>query len=187
MIYLSKGIVLRGSTEHILRVSRCGMDFTLTGRQAALWLDGRFGPLEVNDVSMEGKLRQLQRMGLVELTDESGDLAIYRLLTQCVICPAKKKPFVMPLTQTEAVTWQWISKAGLRLTLAELTALADQGTVPDNSLLGEHNRQALTQCIYSANTIFDSILEAKMEHSSARDSVVRAVLGLLRKKRLLLI
>ena len=41
MKYISKGIVVEGSTEHILRLTRCGYDFQLTGEQAVLWLNGR--------------------------------------------------------------------------------------------------------------------------------------------------
>ena len=35
MKYISKGIVVNGSTEQILHVTRCGVDFQLTGEQAA--------------------------------------------------------------------------------------------------------------------------------------------------------
>ena len=49
MKYISKGIVVEGSTEHILRLTRCGYDFQLTGEQAVLWLNGRFGFAEVED------------------------------------------------------------------------------------------------------------------------------------------
>ena len=38
MKYISKGIVVNGSTEQILHVTRCGVDFQLTGEQAALCL-----------------------------------------------------------------------------------------------------------------------------------------------------
>lgn len=43
MKYISKGMVIRASTEDLLFVTRCGVDFQLTGEQAALWLNGRFG------------------------------------------------------------------------------------------------------------------------------------------------
>ena len=43
MKYISKGMVIRASTEDLLFVTRCGADFQLTGEQAALWLNGRFG------------------------------------------------------------------------------------------------------------------------------------------------
>ena len=43
MKYISIGAVTKPSTEHIVYVSHCGYDYTLTGEQAALWLDGRYG------------------------------------------------------------------------------------------------------------------------------------------------
>ena len=43
MKYISKGMVIRASTEDLLFVTRYGVDFQLTGEQAALWLNGRFG------------------------------------------------------------------------------------------------------------------------------------------------
>ena len=54
-------------------------------------------------------------------------------------------------------------------------------------LLGPANRQALVETIYSTETIADGILEARMEEAYARDEVVTAVLGLLRKRRIFLI
>ena len=42
MIYLSKGIVQKGSTEQLLFVLYGGQKFELTGNAAAAWLNGRF-------------------------------------------------------------------------------------------------------------------------------------------------
>lgn len=41
-MYISKGMVARPSTEELLFVTRCGVEFRLTGIEADLWLDGRF-------------------------------------------------------------------------------------------------------------------------------------------------
>ena len=43
MKYISLGAVMEPSTEHIVKVSHCGIDYTLTQKLASLWLDGRFG------------------------------------------------------------------------------------------------------------------------------------------------
>ena len=43
MKYISLGAVMEPSTEHIVKVSHCGIDYTLTQELASLWLDGRFG------------------------------------------------------------------------------------------------------------------------------------------------
>ena len=54
-------------------------------------------------------------------------------------------------------------------------------------LLGEENSQALTETIYTQENIQDNILEAQMEHAFCRDRVVKAVLGLLKKRRVLVL
>ena len=43
MKYISKGLVVEGSTEHILKIQRGGYEFQLTGNRARLWINGRFG------------------------------------------------------------------------------------------------------------------------------------------------
>ena len=42
MIYLSKGVAQKNSTEQLLYISRSGQSFQLTGIEATLWLNGRF-------------------------------------------------------------------------------------------------------------------------------------------------
>lgn len=37
-MYISKGMVARPSTEELLFVTRCGVEFRLTGIEADLWL-----------------------------------------------------------------------------------------------------------------------------------------------------
>ena len=69
MKYISKGIVVNGSTEQILHVTRCGVDFQLTGEQAALWLNGRFAfaQCKMENPRLRVALEQLRRQELVEL------------------------------------------------------------------------------------------------------------------------
>ena len=180
MQYISKGLVVANSTEEILHVTRCGYDFQLTGFQADLWLNARFGFDEVKDDNILGSkaLQQLYRQELV---------GKYRALTQCVIVPAKVKKLAAPLSAMEQQLLKWIVGAGLRLTMAELVYLNENRIWPDSSLLGIENRQALTEVIYTQNTIFDNVLEAQMEHASARDITVKRVLALLKKKRIILL
>ncbi|MDR1704708.1 MAG: hypothetical protein LBS19_08490 [Clostridiales bacterium] len=87
----------------------------------------------------------------------------------------------------ERVIWRWIRNAGLRLTIAELTLITERGIKPVRSLLGEGNRQPLTEEIYTTDTISDGILESMMEKSPARDETVHAVLGLLAKKKIYIV
>ena len=188
MKYISKGIVVNGSTEQILHVTRCGVDFQLTGEQAALWLNGRFAfaQCKMENPRLRVALEQLRRQELVELAkaDEAGE---YRALTQCVLIPAKVSGFRAPLRTQEKWVLQWLCEAGMHLTMAELVFLKEHGMEPESQWLGEENRQKLTEAIYTGETIFDNILEAKMEHAGCRDMVVRDVLSLLKKKRILLL
>ena len=79
------------------------------------------------------------------------------------------------------------SQAGLRLTASELIRLEEQGTEPVPALLGEDGRQNLTERIYDQDTIFDGVLESKMEGSPARDALLASLLRLLRAGSLFLV
>ena len=71
--------------------------------------------------------------------------------------------------------------------MAELVFLEEHGVKPVPELLGEENSQALTEAIYTQENIQDHILEAQMEHAFCRDRMVKAVLGLLKKRRVLVL
>ena len=75
----------------------------------------------------------------------------------------------------------------LLLRMAELTYLIDQKVPLQADLLGNANTQNLVEQIYTRDTIDDGILEGQMERSNAREPVTKAVLRLLRKKRLVLL
>ena len=188
MKYIAKGLVEQGSTEHILKIQRGGHTFQLTGIQAGLWFNGRFGfaKAEENNHWHRKELRHLQRMGLAEVTEDSS-AGEYRALTQCVLIPAKSGKLRLPLNKQEAQTLQWLREAGLRLTMAELVSLEEHGVKPVPELLGEENSQTLTETIYTQETIQDNVLEAQMERAFCRDRVVKAVLGLLKKRRVLVL
>ena len=63
MIYLSKGIVQKGSTEQLLFVLYGGQKFELTGNAAAAWLNGRFKFAEALGRN-EPPVAYLQKLGL---------------------------------------------------------------------------------------------------------------------------
>lgn len=188
MKYISKGLVVEGSTEHILKIQRGGYEFQLTGDRARLWLNGRFGVADADGTNPRyvKELLHLKRVGLAEPIGEEPE-GVYRALTQCVLVPAKTGRLWAPLNPLESQTLQWLREAGLRLTMAELVCLRERDIRPEPGLLGEENRQALTEAIYTQQTIFDNVLEAQMERASCREEMVRAVLGLLKKKRIVLL
>ena len=184
MIYLSKGIVCRGSTEERLTVAHCGQEFLLTGAEAAVWQNGQLG---IGYAKEGWPLEHLHRMGLAEYEQEDTPLSRYRILSRCICCPGKAKGPQLPLSGTERRLFTWLTKAGLRLTPAELIYLTEHQVEPHENLLYECNRQALVETIYTANTIQDNILENQMERAASRDAVVGHLLQLLKKKRLILL
>ena len=186
MIYLSKGLALRHSGE-ILTVSHLGGEYELTGARAEVWERGRRGSIDAMNTNQFTAVCELAEQGLIETSADAGHDSYYRLLTNCVICPVKNWDLTISWSPLECTVWKWLTKAGLRLTIAELVFLIEQRINPSPNLLGDSNRQALTESIYTRETIFDGILESRMEQSPARDKTVNAVLSLLRRKKLILV
>jgi len=186
MFYISKGVVYKKSDIDNVHISRCGSDYTLSGNQAELWQAGRFGVACIEDSDQQSELLKLESIGLVEIT-EPDDSAHYHLLTNCVICKVKPNKFGFPLSKNEKLIWTWIKNAGFKLTISELVYLTEQNIIPSPVYFGKDNWHTLIHAIYTQETIFDRILDAKMKESSARNKTVSAVLGLLRKKRVILV
>ena len=84
---------------------------------------------------------------------------LYRALTQCVLTPAKPQGVRAILSARQKELLLWLTEAGLRLTTAELVFLTEHHVAPQINLLGDRNRQNLTETIYTQETIFDNILE----------------------------
>ena len=185
-MYLSKGLLTRSERTGLDYVSRCGCAYALGPELAGLWKKARLTPQQV-PVDKERAIKRLEASGLVVTTEETGALAVYRLLTGCVICPNGRRWTDLILSKPVRRIWTWLNEAGLRLTASELIRLEERQVKPTPALLGEDGRQNLTEMIYFADTIPDGILETMMEHSVARDATVDALLQLLRTRRLLLI
>ena len=186
MFYISKGIVFKPSAKSQVYVLRCGKDYELRDEQAKFWLAGRFQVAFNEDEKQQTQLWKLEEMGLIEMA-EPDETAKYRLLTNCVICPVSPVNSTFLLNKNEKVIWTWVRNTGLKLTISELVYLSEQQIKPDPSFFGEDNWHVLIHAIYNQETIFDRILDARMEESEAMDSVVTAVLGLLRKKQIILV
>lgn len=185
MMYLSKGIAVEPVAGRPFCVSRCGKIYALGPVAAELWKRGNTSPALVPEAK-ETLVQRMVKEGLAVTTGETGSLASFRLLAGCVLSPATSK-WTLPLLGRERRIWTWLTQSGLRLTSTELIRLEEQNLQPEPSLLGEVNRQELTEKIYSSTTIFDGILESEMECSPARDTTVASILKLLRARRLLLI
>ena len=186
MKYISLGAVAHPSTEHILNVSHCGFEYILTGEQAKLWLDGRFGFANSENPIEHRTVNHLSRMGLVMITNPYG-AGEYRALTKCHIVPAEQNNPYVGLNSDEKEVLMWLREAGLRLTIAELVFLRDRNIMPSLDLLGQENRQKLVNQIYTRDNIFDNLLENQMELSKVNSGTVKLVLTLLKKKRIILL
>ena len=186
MKYISIGAVLNEGTEHILDVTHGGAKFRLTGEKARLWLNGRLGFAEAFNPMYLNLLEQLFKMGLVIKCDGSR-AEEFRALCKCTIVPAECNHPYWFLCSDEKTVLQWIRSAGLVLSIAELVYLIDRNVQMEEKLLGSGNAQALVERIYTRDTVYNNILENQMERAEARDRTVKAVMELLRKKRIVLL
>ena len=186
MYYISKGVAYKESGINNVHISRCGGNYILRKTQAKLWLAGKFSVAYYKNENQQSELLELASMGLIEVT-EPDDAAHYQLLANCVICKVNPVVSRFPLSKNEKLIWAWIKNAGFKLTISELVYLNEQNIMPSPVFFGKDNWHTLIHAIYTQETIFDRILEAKMAESSARNSTVSAVLGLLRKKRIILV
>lgn len=186
MKYISMGAVTKPSTEQIVYVSHCGFDYTLTGDMAYMWLNGRFGFDASRNQFQNNALNQLERMGLVVITEDvlEGE---YRALTKVRLVPARSRNPYKGLSRNEKTALKWITETGLILSMAELVYLMERDIEPEEKYLGQENVQRLVERIYTKDTIFDNILENQMERAEKRDQVVKLVLSLLKKKRIVLL
>ena len=179
MIYLSKGIVQKGSTEQLLFVLYGGQKFELTGNAATAWLNGRFSFAEALGRN-EPPVAYLQKLGLVETETDNDELSRYRIASRCTT-----ESVVLRAMDKEIL--QWLKNAGVRLTVAELVYLIENGIKPTQDLLHTDNRQRLIERIYTVDTIADNLLETQMEAAECRDAVVQSLLRLLKKKLVLVL
>lgn len=115
MIYLSKGIVQKGSTEQLLFVLYGGQKFELTGNAAAAWLNGRFKFAEALGRN-EAPAAYLQKLGLVETEADNDGLSRYRIASRCIFCPADTTGSSV-LRAMDKEILQWLKNAGVRLTV----------------------------------------------------------------------
>ena len=187
MLYISKGVVMNNSTEHHVRVMRCGMLYQMSGNEARIWLDGRFGFQEVTDESDKWVLERLAKMSLVEIEETDSDVSRYRILCRCICAAAKTKWLSLPVYGDQKDLLIWLKNAGIRLSTAELIYLQEKGVRPEARYLHADNRQALVELIYMVDTVADNILENKMENATQRDAVVHALEVLLRKKKIVIL
>lgn len=90
MLYLSKGIAEKDSTENLIKVRRGDYTYTVSGNTAKLWLAGRFGFAACDTDEEISDILNLAKMGLAEYETEECQASWYRILARCVCVPQRK-------------------------------------------------------------------------------------------------
>ena len=70
MLYLSKGIAEKDSTENLIKVRRGDYTYTVSGNAAKLWLAGRFGFAACDTDEEISDILNLTKIGLAEYETE---------------------------------------------------------------------------------------------------------------------
>lgn len=188
MLYISKGIVCSESVTGNLFLERGNQTFQLQGREAAVWLNGRFGFDITESEAEEQAVRYLAGEGLAEMEVEADSVYKYRILTRCVCCPVRQSQHMSSrLSGLERQIDTWMRKAGLHLSVAELVFLQEHRITADSGMFGSRNRQKLIETIYTKDNIQDNLLEHQMEQVDCCDEVVEALMQLLKKKKVLIV
>ena len=188
MLYISKGMVCPESVTGNLFLERGNQKFQLQGREAAVWLKGRFGFDMTESEAEEQAVRYLAGEGLAEMEVEADSVYKYRILTRCIFCPVKQAyRRSSRLSNRERQLDTWMRKAGLYLSVAELVFLQEHQITADSGMFGISNRQKLIETIYTKDNIQDNLLEHQMEQAECRDEVVEALIQLLKKKKIVIV
>lgn len=187
MVYISKGMELKGSNEKRVRLHYFGGRYELNGEKAALWRRGRRNFATAHTRSEEQAVLELKKEGLVELAATPNARERYFLLTRCLLCVPKKRLFLFPLNAHDKRVLLWLRKAGFRLGLAELIYLMEHKVEPTKELLDRTNGAALFRRIHASYIVIGRHLEQKMSVAVCRDDVVETIVRLVRKKRIYLI
>lgn len=188
MLYISKGMVCPETVTGPLFLEKGNQKFQLQGREAAVWLKGRFGFDMTESEAEEQAVRYLAGKGLAEMEKETDSVYKYRILTRCVFCLVKQDHRMSSrLSGLERQLDTWMRKAGIHLSVAELVFLQEHRITADSRMFGIRNRQKLIETIYTKDNIQDNLLEHQMEQAECRDEVVEALMQLLKKKKILIV
>ena len=186
MIYISKGIVI-GKSSFGLYIRHFGQPMEILGEEARMWYAGRFGFSYADTDDEFDSGRNLAKKRLIITEERDGDFEKYHALCRCAICANPKTVFRPAFfNETEKNILIWLREVGANLSLPELVFLNDGKIKPTPELLYKKNAVKLLKIIYPWSVSMAGELESKMKHSIARKRTVDAVLGLLRKRRVVI-
>ena len=150
-------------------------------------------PLELMDIWEKGRsyseadpknihrINRMQEEGILLSAEGNYYCVAYNLLSKCILEPTHRNQ-MFPLPPIEKWILNWLTGAGLRLTIAELVCLHEKEANPDSELLGDENCQTLTAAIYETTDILDDNFDSRMRWTPSSSKIIQGVLGLLRKK-----
>lgn len=188
MTYISKGFELNGSNNRYVKIHYYGGRYELKGIYASLWRRGIQGIASAVSMKEENIIYELEKQGLVKVAASANGREWYFLLSRCLICLPKRCARLIILNSYERRVLTWLRKSGFRLNISELIYLIENNIQPSRSLLGEKNGRALSRRIYQNDHIqIGNSFERKMSVVLSRDSVVNAVIQLIRKKQIYII
>lgn len=148
MYYLSKGLLLKDNGDTgkiythggILNVSRSELDVWKESRTKIVCADGS---------PAEKMIRQMVVSGLVDISDlDDEDKAKAELFFNSIPLINKNSTPAHVVTFAEVTVYNWILKAGIHLTTAELTYLLMKHIAPTPEITGKDNVQKLVSILY---------------------------------------
>ncbi len=186
MIYISKGMELKGSKENQVKIYSFRGRYELSGEKALLWKRGRQDFATVCTIE-ERALFELEKEHLVEFT-ESRDLRTrYFLLMRCILYVPKKRRIDLFMNAYDRRIFYWLKKSGYRLDIGELIYLMEHKVQPDKLLLGKEQAGRLYRKIHVRQLEFGRDFERRMSVARCREAVVESVIRLVKQRKIYLI
>lgn len=172
VMYLSKGTYYQNQAD-IIMINRGMRNAALSGIYSYLWNIGSRRFSKTSDKREIEALNVLKQMGLVEVKGVEGDNDKYELLTHCILSLSDKDTIIDD-KGTEYEVYQWLKKAPLNLSIAELIKLHELNVHPTDEWLGKDNLYKLVMKLYEPVSS-DRLLEYQMINAKSKDEVVASI------------
>ncbi len=187
MIYISKGMELKGSTDTLVKIHSFRGRYELNGKEAMLWKRGSQGFAVVYTIEEEQTLFELEKEGLVEVAESQDMRTRYFLLMRCILYIPKKRRMGLPMNAYDKRIFYWLKKAGYRLNIGELIYLTEYKVQPNKLLLGKEQGGRLYQTIHIKRLEFGRDFELRTSIARCREEVVESVMRLVQRRKIYLI
>ncbi len=187
MIYISKGMEVKGSTKSLVKIHSFTGMYELNGQKAMLWKRGRQDFATVYTIEEERALFELKKEHLVEFTESQDMRTRYFLLFRCILYVPKKSRIGFLTNTYDRRIFYWLKKAGYRLDIGELIYLMEHKVQPSKLLLGEEQGGRLYRTIHVRQLEIGRDFELRMSVARCREEVVDSVIRLVQQRKIYLI